>query len=364
MQETIYNEGFYDLVLRYNYPAAKAVVPIVCNFFTPKKVIDFGCGVGCWLKAFDEYCELEKMMGLEGDWLSKEKLMIPEKNIRYVDFMMGQELSFEDKYDLAICLEVAEHIDEENGEHLLNNMTRASDIILFSAAIPQQGGDGHINERWQSYWVKKFQQREYVCLDILRPIMWNNQEVLAHYRQNMFLYVNEKMIEKMPELQPYLNNKPLIDVVHPEIYSQQRVARKIIEKNKADKVLAKKYFDMFSLITKWMDKEFNGRHLKDWFHKKNIAVIAIYGMGDIGKLIYRILKDTDIKIPYAMDRLEGIVCGDLEIYQLTWSIEPFDLPYVEAVVVTPIMDYEEISNELNLRMDAKILCFKEIVEEL
>ena len=87
-------------------------------------------------------------------------------------------------------------------------------------------------------------------------------------------------------------------------------------------------------------------------------------MGGIGKLIYRILKDTDIKIPYAMDRLEGIVCGDLEIYQLTWSIEPFDLPYVEAVVVTPIMDYEEISNELNLRMDAKILCFQEIVEEL
>lgn len=361
MKNNMYDEEFYDLIVKYNYPSAQIVAPIIVNLIQPKSIIDFGCGIGCWLKAFDESCKLDKMMGLEGKWLAKEKLMVSEKNIKYVDFMESWEVTTEERYDLAICLEVAEHLNEEKGELLLDNMTKASDIILFSAAIPQQGGVGHVNERWQSYWVKMFQSRKYICVDILRPIIWKNQKILAHYRQNMFLFINEATIGELSKLQSYIDYPMLIDVVHPEIYSQQRVARKFMEKNKENEVLAKKYYDLFSLMTIWMEKEFNGRYLKDWLYAKEIRNIAIYGIGKIGKMIYQLLKDTNIRVLYAIDRLNIEVYKNIKVYHLSWEV---DLPYAEAIIVTPIQDYVEIYNELSLKLDTKILNFAEIIKEL
>lgn len=361
MDNQLYDEEFYNLIIKYNYPSAQTVVPLVAELVKPKSIIDFGCGVGCWLKAFDEYCKLKRMMGLEGDWLVKEKLMVSEKNIRYVDFMNDWEISSEELYDLAICLEVAEHLNEERGNLLLDNMTKVSNIILFSAAIPQQGGSGHVNERWQSYWIQKFQDRKYVCADIIRPNIWGNSKVLAHYRQNMFLFVRKEYIEKIPVLQEYIGYPMLMDVVHPDIYSQQRVARKFMEKNKENEFLAKKYCDLFSLMLIWMEKEVNGKHLNDWLQAKEIRNIAIYGIGKIGKMVYKLLKNTNIEVLYAIDRLDDIIYEDIKIYHLSWEI---DLPYVDAVIVTPIQDYIEINNELSLKLDTKILNFADIVEDL
>ncbi len=57
-------KNFIILIIKYNYPSAQTVVPLVAELVKPKSIIDFGCGVGCWLKAFDEYCKLKRMM----DW--------------------------------------------------------------------------------------------------------------------------------------------------------------------------------------------------------------------------------------------------------------------------------------------------------
>ena len=203
MNKTLYDETFYETVADLNYPSAKLVAPVVCELVSPKSVIDFGCAVGSWLRAFDECGPLDRMLGLDGEWLKGKRLLIPEECIEYADFTERYELPEGVRFDLAVCLEVAEHIDEASGEILLDNLVKASDVVLFSAAIPLQGGTGHINEQWQSYWIHKFELRNYICLDALRPLFWDKPEA-GIYRQNMFLFVNKETVGSYPNLQKFI----------------------------------------------------------------------------------------------------------------------------------------------------------------
>ena len=50
-------------------------------------------------------------------------------------------------FDLAISLEVAEHPPEEFAEPLVERLVTAAPFVLFSAAIPEQGGIHHVNEQ-------------------------------------------------------------------------------------------------------------------------------------------------------------------------------------------------------------------------
>ncbi len=115
---------------------------------------------------------------------------------------------------LAITLEVAEHLSESREEGFVNDLCNLADIVLFSAAIPHQGGDNHVNVQWQSYWSNLFSKNHYVVRDIIRPVTWNNRQVKSWYRQNCLLYVNKKIqsLIKPP------NHKNPIDLVHPSIF--------------------------------------------------------------------------------------------------------------------------------------------------
>ena len=118
-------------------------------------------------------------------------------------------------YDLAISLEVAEHLTEKSGQRLVRLLTNLAPVVLFSAAIPGQGGKNHINEQWQSYWVELFAQEKYVCYDIFRGIFWNVKEISPWYRQNMFLFVSNST--RLDDAIEEIYSIPL-NIIHPEIY--------------------------------------------------------------------------------------------------------------------------------------------------
>ena len=106
---------------------------------------------------------------------------------------------------------MAEHLPYSSSEHIVSSLTQLSNIVLFSAAIPEQGGTNHINERWQSEWVELFSQHGYAPYFDIRADFWENQKVADYYRQNIFLFVNVKFITP-------LSIVPLYDVVHPELF--------------------------------------------------------------------------------------------------------------------------------------------------
>ena len=104
----------------------------------------------------------------------------------------------------------------------MDNLTAFSDVILFSAAIPGQGGDHHVNEQWPSYWIARFRERGFVSIDCIRPAIWFDNTVRADYRQNMFVLVRESALEEYPDFQKEAGH-PVLDAAHPFLW-EGRVA--------------------------------------------------------------------------------------------------------------------------------------------
>ena len=166
------------------------VIPYILRELQPKSIIDIGCGYGSFLKVLKDK-GYKEVLGVDCE-KCKDNLLEPNE-FRIAN--LENELTFEKRFDTALCLEVAEHIDEQYSDNLIKTLVNASDNIVFSAAAPGQKCIGHVNCQWPSYWKKKFEQYGYVMLDVFRTPMWNDNSIPWWYRQNMFLVVknvNEK----------------------------------------------------------------------------------------------------------------------------------------------------------------------------
>lgn len=100
-------------------------------------------------------------------------------------------LSKQKPFDLAQSLEVAEHLDESYANNFIALLTNLSDIVLFSAAIPFQGGTHHINERAPSFWADIFKNYDFICFDILRERFWNDERICPWYAQNILIFAHK-----------------------------------------------------------------------------------------------------------------------------------------------------------------------------
>ncbi|MBS3077430.1 methyltransferase domain-containing protein [Candidatus Pacearchaeota archaeon] len=187
--------------------SAKVIAPIVLDILKSKSIVDVGCGEGEFLKVFSEL-GVRDFIGIDGPWVDKTRLEIPEKNFRMHN--LEESLNLNRKFDLVISLEVAEHLRPEKSKMFVKQLTKLGDNILFSAAIPFQGGTSHLNEQWQDYWANLFKKEGYVPMDYIRSKIWNNPEVAFWYSQNMLLYVKNNNKFQQAEF---------INVVHPKLYT-------------------------------------------------------------------------------------------------------------------------------------------------
>ena len=147
------------------------------------RVIDIGCGVGEWNDENPDYWGLDFRV-------TKKDLLIPPERFIECD-LEKQFFESETKYDLCLCLEVAEHLSPDRAEGLVKMLCSLSDKVLFSAAIPFQGGTGHVNEQWQSYWAELFRQNGYGACGAQpghQKSVQGNPNVEIWYRNNMVLY--------------------------------------------------------------------------------------------------------------------------------------------------------------------------------
>lgn len=194
----------------HNTRAAKEIVPYLLEIIKPSSVLDVGMGIGTWLKVFNEN-GIDDYIGVDGDYVDTELFEIPEKH--FLSHDLRTELNLHRKFDLAISLEVIEHIPKENEINFLNSLTNHSDNILFSAAIPGQGGQNHHNEQWQSYWAKEFKLRGYTAYDLFRKEFWSNKKIEWWYSQNMILYSKNEL-----NLESY---GAINDMIHKELYQKK-----------------------------------------------------------------------------------------------------------------------------------------------
>ena len=164
--EPYYSSRFFDNRQDGSLLSAREVVPLVLGMIKVKSVIDVGCGTGTWLSVFKDN-QVYDFMGVDGDYLDKTSLLIPED--KFLSFDLREPLRLDREFDLVVSLEVAEHLPEKYAEGFVESLTRLGPVVMFSAAIPYQGGVNHVNEQWQDYWQKLFKKTDFVTADYLRP---------------------------------------------------------------------------------------------------------------------------------------------------------------------------------------------------
>lgn len=215
--EFLYTEDYYKDIQENSRRSAKEIVPLILELIHPRSVIDVGCGVGTWLSVFKE-CGVRDIMGVDGDYMDKKMLQIPQE--RFLSFDLSEPLRMDRQFDLVVSLEVAEHLPSKCAERFVDSLVRLGPVILFSAAIPFQGGVHHINEQWPDYWVKYFQQKEYVVIDCIREKVWQNNNVEMWYAQNILMFVRQDYLKSHPLLKKAVENTAIsqLSIVHPKKY--------------------------------------------------------------------------------------------------------------------------------------------------
>lgn len=246
-----YGKKFYIKHKKVSVSSAREILPLVLKLVQPMSVVDVGCGLGSWLSVCEEL-GIEDILGVDGYYLDKSMLLIPEDKFQAAN--LSEPLFTGRRFDLAISMEVAEHIPEKYSDEFIDSLVRLAPVILFSAAIPHRGGDGHINEQWQDYWANLFQKRKYAVIDCIRSEVWNNENVAWWYRQNTLLYVRQDYTDTHIELKRMFDlfkGFPL-RIVHPLLFEETADPRKMSLK----KALAAIPFGVIRL----MRKIINGFH--------------------------------------------------------------------------------------------------------
>jgi hypothetical protein len=132
------------------------------------------------------------------------------------------------RFSLALSLEVAEHVEAPFSDGFVQNRVRHSDVVLFGAAIPGQGGFRHVNERWQSHWVDLFDGKGFDTFDIFRSQLRDRADISVRYKQNMLLYVKRGRKDLVARVAGYIEANRIAqmpgDVVHPERYDRVQAA--------------------------------------------------------------------------------------------------------------------------------------------
>jgi glycosyltransferase involved in cell wall biosynthesis/SAM-dependent methyltransferase len=189
MAATVYDTGFFDGQIPGSLSSANAVLRLLFEYYKPSSIVDVGCGLGSWLKCATEL-GVEDVQGIDGAYVDRSRLLIDENRFTAAD--LNERIETGRRFDLAISLEVAEHLSFHRSETFVADLVRLSDLVLFSAALPYQGGTNHINEQWLEFWAILFRRHGYVACDPLRQHLWRDAEVDFWYSQNLLVFCPEE----------------------------------------------------------------------------------------------------------------------------------------------------------------------------
>lgn len=215
-----YDSQFYANNLDGSTAGARKLLPIIAETFGPKSYLDVGCGTATWLKTARSF-GVEEVFGVDGPWAA-ESLVISQDHFRAID--LNQPFDLGRKFDIAASLEVAEHVQPESADIFVENLTKHADLVLFGAAAPYQGGTGHVNEQWPSYWIEKFASRNFICFDMVRWKLWNDRAVEPWYSQNTFIFINSArpdLLAKAEAVSPRVTAADAVAVIHPQLWTWQ-----------------------------------------------------------------------------------------------------------------------------------------------
>lgn len=210
-----YSHEFFGWMRAESLASARVVVPMLLEIAPIRSVVDVGCGDGTWLSVFQSE-GITEFLGVDGFDVAETQLQIPLSSFIRRD--LSRPLQLERTFDLAIALEVAEHLPEERAPSFVRELTSLAPIVAFSAAIPGQGGNNHLNEKFQDYWAEIFAAENYVPFDFVRARLWNDPAVSFWYAQNLIVYCSKQSFASLHL--DAVRIVPPLALVHPRLHAR------------------------------------------------------------------------------------------------------------------------------------------------
>lgn len=211
-----YGAAFYSFLDSFAVRSAQRIVPLVAGALPVASVADFGCGQGAWLHVWESAGA--GILGIDGPYVDRTRLLIPTEAFLPADLTASLDLGR--RFDLVQSLEVAEHLPRASAGPFIGTLTSHADAVLFSAAVPGQGGEHHVNEQPLEFWRGLFGARGYRAVDLVRPAVRGDVGVQRWYRCNTVLYVNDAGAARLspearralvPDAQPLCHYWPAAD---------------------------------------------------------------------------------------------------------------------------------------------------------
>ncbi len=260
----IYDEKFYLEQKDASYKSAETIVPMLLDVFKSQSVIDIGCGVGGWLHVFQKN-GVADITGYDVNQLDAANYFVDRNRINTNIDLSDSNFKIHERSDLLICLEVAEHLPAAVADQFILNLTTASPVIVFSAALPGQTGVNHVNEQPPWYWREKFNRAGFVEIDFIRPQILRNEDVCWWYRQNITCFVRSGLLLNNPEL-------AALSKIHGQTDDEHRL----------------------TVVNEWVLKQIlNGEHLKNppaGLQKEKLFLSVIIPTRNRAALLYNALE--------------------------------------------------------------------------
>ena len=223
--KNFYNKKFYVQQSKNSKYSSLTICEYLKKIIKPKSAIDIGCGDGIWIESIKEKFKVDGV-GLESDKICKI-LHNENKFIKSCDF--EKKISIKEFFDLLVCVEVASDLKKKRAESFIHDICKLSNVIIFASGCPNQSHKPHKNVQWPSYWIKIFNGLGFKEIDLFRPQIWNDKKMAPWFKQNLFLFVNQKKKGTLKKLNSFTFNGLPFDIIHPDLLPQSIEAKGLFE---------------------------------------------------------------------------------------------------------------------------------------
>ncbi len=165
----------------------------IADLFAQDRICDLGCGQGKYVAFLRE-----RRIDCNGFDGNPNTPTLTKGMCGVLDLSKPVELGSE--YDAIMSLEVAEHIPRKYQDVYLANLTRhAKHRLIMSWSVPGQAGDGHVNNRTNSFAVWKMRRLGFQ-LDLDKTKLLREQASLPWFKNTILVFSRSASVDLSDKL--------------------------------------------------------------------------------------------------------------------------------------------------------------------